>query len=100
MSVIYKKFALDNPETSDEKLMIEGLQILDQSLGAFVKLNFARQGMSSNQLNIIRDTVMAFAGNTIRSLSGYIKNDADKEKFETSVKDQFEMYLEHLPCTN
>ncbi len=96
------KFSHKNPQSKQEKLIVELVSDLDATTQAYMKLN--HKGNITNEMFVVlRDASIAYCGGMIRDLGILLAHKNQIEPFIKEAKEIFNAYLDEierkLKCT-
>lgn len=89
------KFHGKNPQTKEEKLIMELVKLLDEITMVFIKSNFSGN-ITHEQFVILRDASIGYAGSMVRDLSKML---ADKAQVIPFLDNAERIYLAYTNDT-
>ncbi len=95
MSTNLPKFKTCNPETKEEKLIMELIKDLNQVTMSFIKLNY-KGNVSHEQFVVLRDGAIGYCGAMVRDLGKLLSDKTQIKPFIDEAKEIYMAYMDSL----
>lgn len=89
------KFKANNPQTREEKLIMELIRLLEDTTHAFIKLNF-KDEITHQSFVFIRDAAIGYAGNMTANLFKLLIDEEQKNIFIKNAIDLYHAYINEV----